>query len=115
MEIAARKAGKAWDSRYLWQFYALCELENGDVAGAVSVLLRALKMPINGQAELLEELRKYLVKYQPGSEELVMEEAKPSEELLDRISCRMKFEVELTRSGEPITKAETDCWKAYLN
>ena len=115
LEVAARKAGKAWDSSNLWKFYALCELEYGDVSGALSVLLRALKMPIGGQAELLKELRKYLAMYQPGSEGLVMEEAKPSEELLDRITCRKKFEEELTRSGGPVTKAETVTWKNYLD
>ena len=115
LKVAVRNAGKAWDSANLWKFFAMCEIENGDVSAAVLVLLTAVKMPTDGQAELLEELRKYLVKYQPGDEVVLMEEAEPSQELLDNITCRRRFEEKLMSFEGSVTKAEIVTWKEYLD
>ena len=116
LEVATRRAGKAWDSTNLWKFFALCELQSGDTSAAISVLLRAVKMPIGGLAEILEELRKYLDMYKPRNEVLVLEEAEPSQELLDSITCRRQFEEKIEKlGGSEVTKAEIVTWKAYLD
>ena len=116
LEVAIRKAGKAWDSTNLWLFFALFEFQSGDISAAISVLLRAVKMPIGGQAKLMEDLGKYLDLHQPRNKVLVLEEAEPSQELLDSIMCRREFEEKLERlGGSEVTKAEIVTWKAYLD
>ena len=117
---AVESSGGSWDSVNLWKFYAVCEVQFGCVDSAVSVLQAATSQPTGGQAELQEQLQKYVDMYQPDNSERVMQEARLSEQLNAEIAARSGFEQELqilkeaSDSSKEISRGEVATWKAYL-
>ena len=120
LEKAVESSGGSWDSVNLWKFYAVCEVQFGCGASAVSVLRAAASQPTSGQAELQEQLQKYVDMYQPENSERAVQEARLSWELLAEIAARSRYEQELqilqeaSGSSKEISRGEVATWKAYL-
>ena len=113
-------AGGSWNSSNLWKFYAYCEVEFGCVNSAVTVLQTAASLPTSGQAELQEQLEKFVLMYQPENSERVLQEARQSEEVKSETAARSRYEQELHilkeafDSSKEISRREVATWMAYL-
>ena len=76
LEEAVVSAGEGWDSSNLWSLYSIYMVNIDDIAGALSVHLRAVTVASSGLQQQVDCIEKFLVKHSPDQEVEVMQEVK---------------------------------------